>query len=356
MSRRFLIWFWSGGGGGSAFAVDLARRLRLSFGNDAVTLSLRADDPAVQRALAEGLDVRAAQITSDRRRPLATAAALAQSGAVLAEHARDADVVIVPMNFATAAPLSATLKQPLVYCAHDPAPHPGDYARLWQRTTQALLLARATRVVALSHYAAGMLRKQGVPEGKLVVAPLSSVYEPQPPRAPQGGPTRLLFAGRMIAYKGVDLLADALPLLAQRQDWRLVVAGHGPALDAAAIARFDMPQVERVAPGWMDDAALAALIAESDLVLAPYRSATQSGIVSAALAAGKPCIATPVGALPEQIGQAGWIADAATPGAFAEALSAALSDPAGRAARAAMAHQIATEAWRQSYWDWLTRV
>lgn len=247
MAKSFLIWFWSGGGGGSAFAVNLARRLAREYGADAVKLSLRADDPALTRARALGLRALGADIVSDRKRPLATLARLAHARAVLAEHARGAEAVIVAMNFAVAAPLSLQLKQKLIYCAHDPLPHPGDYAPLWQRATQKLLLARAARVVALSEYAAGLLRARGL-GAKLAVAPLASVYEPQAPHARGPGPARLLLAGRMLAYKGLDILAAALKPIAARDDWRLTIAGHGPALDAAMSGRFAHAQVARIAP------------------------------------------------------------------------------------------------------------
>ncbi len=353
MAKSFLIWFWSGGGGGNAFAVNLARRLAREYGAEAVKLSLRADDPAVTRARALGLQALSADVVSARKRPLATLARLAHARAVLSEHARGADAIIVAMNFAAAAPLSLGLRQKLIYCAHDPAPHPGDYAPLWQRTTQALLLARAARVVALSDYAAGLLRARGL-AAKLAVAPLASVYEPQAPRARGPGPARLLLAGRMLAYKGLDILAAALDPIATRDDWRLTIAGHGPALDAAMIARLAHAQVERIAPGWLSEVALEALIAGHDVLLAPYRSATQSGVVAQAMAHGLPCVATPVGALPEQIGAGGWIAGAADAPAFASALTQALDSD--RAEQAAAAQLLARAAWEGDHWSWLGEV
>ena len=213
-ARRFLIWFWAGGGGGSQFALRLARRLNVRFGSDAATLSLRADDPALAQARAMGLSALGANVVSDRRRRLATLTGLSESAGVLAMHARDADAVIVPMNFAAAAPLAMTLAKPLIYCAHDPAPHPGDYEALGQRLTQAALLGRASRVVALSQDAGKALRTV---RSKLRVAPLGAVFEPAPaPPRTQGGPVRLLMIGRMIRYKGLDILADAIARLAHR--------------------------------------------------------------------------------------------------------------------------------------------
>jgi glycosyltransferase involved in cell wall biosynthesis len=346
---RLLIWYWSGGGGGSQFAVRLAHRLKLCFGDDAIVLSLRADDPTAAWAEELGLRVLRAEVRSNRRRPLETLSGLSDAARILAQHAEGADAVILPMNFAAASPLSLTLRKPLVYCAHDPAPHPGDYAAQMQRITQAVLLARAAHVVALSDYAAGQL--QGV-RARLHVAPLSSVFEPQaaPPRAP--GPLRFAVVGRMIAYKGLDVLADALDAIKHRNDWRLVMAGDGPALTDAMMARFDAPHIE-LRRAWLSDADLEAVIASCDVLLAPYTSATQSGVISQALAFGKPCIVTPVGALPEQIGDAGWIARDVSAPAFADAMRAALDDSAalGKASDAAL--RRAQAAWDADAWGWL---
>jgi glycosyltransferase involved in cell wall biosynthesis len=88
------------------------------------------------------------------------------------------------------------------------------------------------------------------------------------------------------------------------------------------------------------------------VALAPYRSATQSGIVAQAMAHGKPCVATPVGALPEQVGAGGWIAREASAEAFAASLAQALDGD--REAKARAAHAIARAVWEHDYWGWLS--
>jgi glycosyltransferase involved in cell wall biosynthesis len=162
----------------------------------------------------------------------------------------------------------------------------------------------------------------------------------------------------MIAYKGLDILADALPRLAQRDDWRLTIAGAGPALDSAMARRFDLPQVERVSSSWLSEAELEGLIADCDILLAPYRSATQSGIVAQALAHGKPCIVTPVGALGDQIGGGigGWAAEGADASAFSAAMAHALGSAEDVPTKAAGALAIARAAWQHDYWRWLEEV
>ena len=349
---RFLVWYWSGGGGGSQFAVNLATRLARQFGPEAVTLSLRADDPTQARALRDGVATRLAPIVSTRRQALTSLMSLPESARVLAEHAAGADVVIVPMNFAVAAPLSLTLKRPLVYCAHDPHPHAGDYAAQGQRLTQSLLLWRAQHVVALSDFAATQLR--GV-ASKLHTAPLACVFAPRPAPPPPGeGPVRLLFCGRMIAYKGAALLADALERLGRSDAWRLTVAGDGPALTPELVARFRALGAD-VRSCWLAEAEIDSLMQDHDVVLAPYLEATQSGVVADALCHGRPCVVTPVGALREQVGaeQAGWCADAASAEGLAAAFERALGDAAARRRKGEAALAMAEAAYGADAWGWL---
>ncbi len=354
--RRLLIWYWSPtGGGGSQYAVKLAQRLARRFGDGAITLSLHAEDPGLARASDCAFETIAANVVTARSQPIGTAVNLAASARVLEQHAARADVVIVPMNFAAAAPLAIGLKKPLVYVAHDPKPHPGDYAPLWQSATQAALLRKSTRIVALSNHAARELAKSANARGKVQVAPLGAVFEPHEAAARAETPLRLLFVGRMIAYKGVDILADALARLMPRDDWRLTIAGTGPALDAVTARRFELAQVERVKREWLSEAELEALIAGCDILLAPYRSATQSGVVAQALAYGKPCVVTPVGGLGEQIGESvgGWVAEKAEADAFAAAVEQALGSTQDVAAKGQGALALARAAWQHDYWRWL---
>jgi glycosyltransferase involved in cell wall biosynthesis len=80
------------------------------------------------------------------------------------------------------------------------------------------------------------------------------------------------------------------------------VVGLGP--ESAALAAL------RACPGvvvenrWVAETAIADLLAWSDAIVLPYREASQSGVAAAALAAGRPVIATRVGGLAEQL--AGW--------------------------------------------------
>ena len=355
---RILVWFWSGGGGGSQYAAQLARRLSMRFGAENVVLSMRAGDPTIATARAAGVCVRTANIVSSRLKPWASLAGIFDARRVLAEHARDVDVVIVAMNFAIAAPLAIGLSKPLVYCAHDPKPHLGDYETHMQRLTQHILLCRACAVVAMSGFAANALKDMGVNENKIHVAPLASVFEPsERPQQIGCAPVRLLFLGRMIEYKGAALLADSLPFIAHRDDWRRTVAGHGPALTPTLISRYAHWQVEGLKQGWLSEGEISNLLDQHDVILAPYLTASQSGVVAQAMAAGRPCVVTDVGGLAEQIGDGagGWIVEEPKAESLAAVLAAVLDDPTQVQEKAKGAAKIARNAWHTSWWDWIGR-
>jgi hypothetical protein len=72
---------------------------------------------------------------------------------------------------------------------------------------------------------------------------------------------------------------------------------------------------------WVPEDDIPTVFEESDVIVLPYREASQSGILVSALAHGVPVVATPVGGLREQL------APAATGSALAEALATLLSDP-----------------------------
>ncbi len=107
-------------------------------------------------------------------------------------------------------------------------------------------------------------------------------------------------SGGLLAYKGLDLLADALGGFGPWPEMEMRIVGHGPE-SAALDALRALPSVQ-VENRWVAEADLGALIGWADLVVLPYREASQSGVAAVALAAGRPVLATRVGGLVEQLG------------------------------------------------------
>ncbi|MDE2581541.1 MAG: glycosyltransferase family 4 protein [Rhodospirillales bacterium] len=190
---------------------------------------------------------------------------------------------------------------PLAVIVHDAEAHPGDGFPLQFRLQRALV-RRADRVLALSEHVVERLRAQ-----RLVRAGTPLLRGTHPPfdfgvSAPSGahdGPRRVLSFGRLLPYKGLDLLAEALRLLGPRPDMVVRVVGQGP--ESAALAALRALPGVTVENRWVPEQEVGTLLAWADIVVLPYREASQSGVAAAALAAGRRVVATRVGGIARQL-------------------------------------------------------
>jgi glycosyltransferase involved in cell wall biosynthesis len=194
-------------------------------------------------------------------------------------------------------------KIPFVVAVHDADPHPGDGFPL-QMHLQKSLVQRANGIVALSSHVANRLRAQGlVGDKKLILSRLPPMrldlpYPMKLPRA-HGGKLRLLSFGRLLPYKGLDILAEAMRGFLPRDDCELRIVGSGPETpELQALRGIAGVTVEN---RWVPQEEIAALLAWSDAVILSHKEASQSGIAVAARSAGRDIVATNVGGLAEQL-------------------------------------------------------
>lgn len=147
---------------------------------------------------------------------------------------------------------------------------------------------------------------------------------------PDTGPL-LLFFGYVRPYKGLDLLLEAMPaILASNPAVRLVVAGEflEPLERYHALAlRLGVADRVEFRPGYRPSGEASLLFAAADLLVLPYRRATQSGVAGMAFGHNLPVVATPAGALAEGLRSdlRNRLASEATPQALAEAVGSALA-------------------------------
>lgn len=130
----------------------------------------------------------------------------------------------------------------------------------------------------------------------------------------------LLYFGLIRDYKGLDLLIEAMQYL--DESYQLVAAGecYG-SFDRYAQLAAGNPRIH-LQNRYIGDEEVPLFFSAADLCVLPYRSATQSGITAISLHFDLPLAATPVGGLPESIGETGVgvMARAASPEAIAEAI------------------------------------
>ena len=135
----------------------------------------------------------------------------------------------------------------------------------------------------------------------------------------------LLFFGFIRAYKGLDVLLEAVQRLETDKGYHLVVVGefyedaekYRPGLDALR-RRGQLTLVDRYVP----NEEVPLYFSAADVVMIPYLSATQSGIIQIAYAFGKPVVATTVGGIPEVVDDrsTGYLVPAGDSDAMADAV------------------------------------
>lgn len=138
----------------------------------------------------------------------------------------------------------------------------------------------------------------------------------------------LLFFGFVREYKGLKYLIQALPRITERcEDVRLFVVGDfGGAENREAYERLMEENGVRshitICDGYIPDREIEKFFAACDLVVLPYVSATQSGIVQIAYGFEKPVVVTNVGGLPDVVedGKTGYVVDPENPTALADAV------------------------------------
>ncbi len=113
----------------------------------------------------------------------------------------------------------------------------------------------------------------------------------------------LLFFGLVRAYKGLDLLIDALGLVRDKlPNLHLLIAGEFYEDEATYRKQIQANQLtERVVirNEFIADADLPKYFGAADLIAQPYKSATQSGVTQVAFHFEKPMLVTNVGGLGE---------------------------------------------------------
>lgn len=121
----------------------------------------------------------------------------------------------------------------------------------------------------------------------------------------------LLFFGLIRKYKGLDLLLHALPMVKEK-GWKLIVAGefyeNREEYDAI-IDKYSLEDKTIIYDKYIPDREVGLLFSVADLVVQPYRTATQSGVTQISYYFGIPMIVTNVGGLPEIVdhGKTGYV-------------------------------------------------
>ena len=339
---RVLFAYWGRRGGGARMALDLARAavrhpgysptISISTDNELFDEFRRLGDavfPVETFASGTGALLHAWRLPALRRR-------------VVERLRRDRIQAVVTLMPHVWSPLvaPAITHEGIAYVTivHDGAAHPGDRTGL----VHGWLLrdcAQADLVVTLSHAVARHLSAEpalagkriatlfspdmGVPEapGEIAGGLPASLPFPQP-----GQPFRLAFVGRIMPYKGLDLLIEAVRLVRDRgYPVSLGVFGEG---ELGRCGGKLMQLGAEVDNRWHTEAELSAVLGRHHAVVLSHTEASQSGVAALAGGHGVPVITTPVGGLIEQVcdGTNGIVAASTTATGLADAMTRLAGD------------------------------
>lgn len=135
----------------------------------------------------------------------------------------------------------------------------------------------------------------------------------------------VLFFGFIRDYKGLDLLLEAFGDKRLRNlKIKLIVAGEfycDPKPYQDIIAKYDLQTTVIMSNNFIPDSSVVNYFCAADLVVQPYKNATQSGVTQIAYHFNKPMVITDVGGLAEFVpdGKVGYVVSP-EPAAIAEAI------------------------------------
>ncbi len=203
-----------------------------------------------------------------------------------------ADIIHVhhPHPLADLACLLRAGRTPVVVTQH------ADSRRSVYRPLTRLVLRRARAVVVPSRAHLALSNELMGYEGKVEIIPFGidqSRWQSVPP-PPPGGPPRAIFIGRLVAYKGLDVLLRALE---QVPELKLDIVGSGPEGPRLQTLARALAVTDRVRwYGEYPDADLPRRMADADFLVLPSVTVEEMFglVVLEAMAAGRPVITTAV--------------------------------------------------------------
>ncbi|MEM7518329.1 MAG: glycosyltransferase family 4 protein, partial [Planctomycetota bacterium] len=248
---------------------------------------------------------------------------------------------------------------PVIATAHVVTPHEPIrfqktiYRRLHHASALVIAHSEVDRARLLTEFAVPESRTRVIPHGEYsFLGESDTPVDRQAERRALGFDEEsevVLFFGYLREYKGLDLLLEGWPRVAEaRPQARLLIVGDPVQLPEGrrqelqtwadrlgAVSRFEFIPLEDI----------ARYFAAADLLAMPYRRISQSGVLFLAISVGVPVVATQVGALPEMLteGESALLVPPEDSAAFADAVVRVLEDPALRERLAAGGREVAAQ-------------
>ncbi|HTO74943.1 MAG TPA: glycosyltransferase family 4 protein [Thermoanaerobaculia bacterium] len=263
--------------------------------------------------------------------------------------------------------LFRVLGLPVLCTAHEAVPHEQPSAEqlrelgeLYGSVTRIVVHAGRTRDELVRLFAVDRRKIVVIPHGAYDLFFPNGRISREDARARVGFPARptILFFGLIRRYKGLEYLMEAFARVQETlPDAMLAIVGELFRGDDAGYADYSRliadlarrTNVRRIA-GYVPLESVGAYLSAADVVVLPYTQTSQSGVLLAAFAAGRPAVVTDTGGLSETVadGFTGFVVPPRDADALAGAILRVLRDPD---AAEAMGRNSAREADTTYSWD-----
>lgn len=225
---------------------------------------------------------------------------------------------------------------PLVVTVHDATRHPGESRGEWftgNLRKRVLMQAHAVIVHATAQRDL-LCSRWGIPREKIHIVQhgeMGSLYMAAKGKGREiskRDPKSVLFFGRVLAYKGLGILIDAMKIVRNEiPEAKLIIAGRGEQLTEFLDHGRELRGIE-IIDQFIPHAEVVGLFHRAGMVALPYVEASQSGVAALAMGLGTPVVASAIGGLEEMIidGVDGLLVPARDSGALAQAIIRLMRD------------------------------
>jgi glycosyltransferase involved in cell wall biosynthesis len=230
-----------------------------------------------------------------------------------------------------------------VLTVHDAIPHSegGSGTDTTEESLRNRMRATATHITVHGQRCISDFRKASPNyDGEITSSMHGVLMVPRTDTAPvQPTEGRILFFGRMWAYKGLDVFLDAIDMLSKRGvPHHAIVAGRGPEMVRLQARMAGIPTIETI-DAYISAVDTSTLFQSAEVVALPYKDATQSGVLASAFGNRRPVVASATGGIPDVVtnglngllvppGDATSLADALERILTSKSLAASLADGA----------------------------
>lgn len=191
-----------------------------------------------------------------------------------------------------------------VVVIHDATSHPGDYLGRVVKWMNRLIIGSADAIVVLSrHVEVGLQEIVGIDSRHIIQSTHGLLSYPNldtQAKSFSESNLKLVFFGRILPYKGLELLLIAVLELQKRlPEIELEIWGDGGLESYKGL----LGQIRRLRleNRWISNDEIGMIYSKPCLNIAPYIEASQSGTIPIATSCGIPTICTDVGGLREQV-------------------------------------------------------